>query len=105
MEISLLSSMFSLKYFSHRDRRLNRQRHPSIRYKFDEYVTLTGEGEPECFKEAIENDDNQKRLDAMHDEIKSLHDNHTYDLVKFLESKMTLENMRATLSIQGIKSY
>lgn len=27
----------------------NKQRQPSTRYNFDEYVTLTDEGEPECF--------------------------------------------------------
>jgi len=30
---------------------------------------------------------------AMQDEIKSLHDNHTYDLVKLPNGKRALENM------------
>ena len=55
-------------------------------------MTLTDEGEPECFQEAMESDENQKWLDAMHDEMKSLHDNHTYDLVKLPKGKRSLEN-------------
>ena len=55
-------------------------------------MTLTDEGEPECFREAMERDENQKWLDAMHDEMKSLHDNHTYDLVKLYKGKRALEN-------------
>ncbi|PNX65828.1 hypothetical protein L195_g062791, partial [Trifolium pratense] len=34
-------------------RRSNRQRQPSTRYISDEYVTLTDEGEPEYFQEAM----------------------------------------------------
>lgn len=73
-------------------KRSNRQRPPSIRYNYDEYVTLTDEGEPEYFQEAMESDENQKWMDAMHDEMKSLHDNHTYDLVKLPKGKRALEN-------------
>ena len=56
-------------------------------------MTVTNEGGPECFQEAMESDENQNWLDAMHDEIKSLHDNHTYDLVKFPKGKRALGNM------------
>src|SRR6266487_4225588 len=73
-------------------RRSNRQRQPSTRYNSDEYVTLTDEGKPEYFQEAMESDENQKWLDAMNDEMKSLHDNHTYDLVKLPKGKRALEN-------------
>jgi len=41
---------------------------------------LTESGEPECFEKALESEEKQKWLDAMQDEIKSLHENHTYDL-------------------------
>ena len=54
-----------------------RQRQPSTKYNSDEYVTLTDGGEPECFQEAMEIDKIQKWLDAVHDEMKSLHDNDT----------------------------
>jgi len=35
-------------------RRSNRQREPSTKYPSDDYVTLTDEGEPECYLKAIE---------------------------------------------------
>ncbi|CAJ2671557.1 unnamed protein product [Trifolium pratense] len=73
-------------------RRSNRQRQPSTKYYSDEYVTWTDEGEPEYFQEAMESDENQKWLDAMNDEMKSLHDNHTYDLMKLPKGKRALEN-------------
>jgi hypothetical protein len=68
------------------------KRRPSTRYNFDECVTLTDEGEPEYFQEVMESDENQKWIYAMHDEMKSLHDNHTYDLVKLPKGKRDLEN-------------
>ncbi|RDY07582.1 hypothetical protein CR513_08287, partial [Mucuna pruriens] len=40
----------------------------------------------------MESEEKQKWLDAMQDEIKSLHDNHTYDLVKLPNGKKVLEN-------------
>jgi len=50
-------------------------------------------GKPECFEEALESDEKQQWLDVMQDEMKCLHDNHTYDLVKLPKGKRTLENM------------
>ena len=41
----------------------------------------------------MESHENQKWMDAMHDEMKSLHDNHTYDLVKLSKGKRALENI------------
>lgn len=72
--------------------RSNRQRKQSTNYPFDEYVTLTYGGEPECYHEALENEENKNWLDAMQDEIKSLHDNHTFELVKLTKGKNALEN-------------
>ena len=56
------------------------------------YVILTDGEKPECFEEAIESDEKQKWLDAMKDEIKSLHDKHTFDLVKLPKGKKALDN-------------
>lgn len=39
----------------------------------------------------MESDENQKWMDVMHDEMKSLHDNHTYDLMKLPKGKKGLE--------------
>lgn len=74
-------------------RRSNRQRQPSTTYNSDEYITLTDGDEPECFHESRESDESQKWLDAMHDDMKLLHDNHTYGLVKLPEGK-ALKNRR-----------
>ena len=73
-------------------RRSNRQREPSTRYRSDDYVTLIDEGEPECYLEAMGSEEKKKWLDAMQDEMKSLHDNHTFDLVKLPKGKKALEN-------------
>lgn len=56
-------------------------------------MTLTNEDEPEYFQKAMESDKNQKWMDIMHDEIKSLHDNHNYYLVKLSKGKRALENI------------
>ena len=61
--------------------RSNRERQPSRRYSPDEYVILIDDEEPECFTEAIKSEEKKKWLDAMKEEMKSLHDNHTFDLV------------------------
>ncbi|RDX88348.1 hypothetical protein CR513_30076, partial [Mucuna pruriens] len=73
-------------------RRSNRERQSSTKYTSDEYVTLTNGEEPKCYQEAMESEEKQKWMDAMQDEIKSLHDNHTYDLVKLPNGKKVLEN-------------
>jgi len=40
--------------------RSNRQKEPSTWYHSNDYVTLTDEGEPECYLEAIESEENKK---------------------------------------------
>jgi hypothetical protein len=73
-------------------RRSTRDRHPSTRYSVDEYVLLTDGGEPECYAEAMEDEHKSEWVDAMQDEMKSLHDNHTFDLVKLPKGKRALTN-------------
>jgi hypothetical protein len=73
-------------------RRSTRDRHPSTRYSVDEYVLLTDGGEPECYAEAMEDEHKLEWVDAMQDEMKSLHDNHTFDLVKLPKGKRALMN-------------
>ena len=72
-------------------RRSNRQKQPSTRYSCYEYITLTDGGELECFEEALDGEEKKQWMDAMQDEMKSLHDNHTYDLVKLPKGKRALE--------------
>ena len=73
-------------------RRSTRDRHPSTRYSVDEYVLLTDGGEPECYAEAMEDEHKSEWVDAMQDEMKSLHDNHTFELVKLPKGKRALTN-------------
>ena len=73
-------------------RRSTRERRPSTRYNTQEYVMLTDGGEPETYEEAINDGKQEEWLKAMQEEMKSLHDNHTYDLVKLPKGKRALKN-------------
>lgn len=73
-------------------RRSTRDRQPSTRYSVDEYVLLTDGGEPECYAEAMEDEHKKEWVDAMQDEMKSLHENHTFELVKLPKGKRALKN-------------
>ena len=66
--------------------------HRSTRYSADEYVLVTDEGEPECYAEAMEDEHKKEWVDAMQDEIQSLYDNHTFELVKLPKGKKALKN-------------
>ncbi|KAL3835280.1 hypothetical protein ACJIZ3_003671 [Penstemon smallii] len=73
-------------------RRSSRERQPSRRYPTDEYVFLTDGGEPNCFEEAMESEDKEKWLSAMKEEMKSLHDNATFELTTLPKGKKALKN-------------
>lgn len=73
-------------------RRSTRERQPSRRYPVDEYVMLTDCGEPECYDEALTHEHTGEWMKAMQEEMKSLHENHTYDLVKLPNGKRALKN-------------
>ena len=72
--------------------RTTRARQPSSRYPSSEYVLLTDGGEPESFEEAMEDEHKKEWLEAMQDEMKSLLENHTFDLVKLPKGKRALKN-------------
>jgi len=55
-------------------------------------VLLTDGGEPESYQEALEHEHKREWLKAMKEELKSLHENHTYDLVKLPKGKRALKN-------------
>lgn len=55
-------------------------------------MLLTDGGEPESFEEATNDEHNQKWFEAMHDEMRSLHENKTFELVKLPEGKRALKN-------------
>ncbi|GJX34125.1 putative RNA-directed DNA polymerase [Tanacetum coccineum] len=69
-----------------------RDHHPSTRYSAHEYVLLTDGGEPECYAEAIEDEHKKEWFEAMEDEMNSLHENNTFELVKLPKGKRALKN-------------
>ncbi|RVW79299.1 Retrovirus-related Pol polyprotein from transposon TNT 1-94 [Vitis vinifera] len=73
-------------------RRSTRDRHPSTRYSVDDYVLLTDGGEPESYVEAMKEENKMKWVDAMRDEMESLHENHSFELVKLPKGKRALKN-------------
>ena len=75
-------------------RRSSRQRLPSTHYSSNEYMLLADGGEPECYEEAMESEHKNKWIADMDDEMKSLHDNHTFELVKLPKGMKTLQNRR-----------
>ncbi|WZZ37770.1 hypothetical protein YC2023_034029 [Brassica napus] len=76
----------------HEPRRSGRERRQSVRYYRDEYVNITDEGEPQSYKEAIGDTHRDEWVEAMQDEMQSLHDNHTYELMKLPKGKRALKN-------------
>ena len=73
-------------------RRSTRERRTSKRYPPDEFVTLTEGGEPETYEEALTDDHKGEWLEAMQEEMQSLHENQTYELVELPKGKRALRN-------------
>ena len=73
-------------------RRSTREPQPSTRYPPNEYVMLTNVGEPETYQEAILHESKKEWVKAIQEEVRSLLDNHTYDLVKLPQEKKALRN-------------
>ena len=74
-------------------KRSTKDRQPSTRYSIDEYVFLTNEGEPECYVQAMEDEHKKQWVDVMQDDMKSLYENNTFELVKLPGGKKALKNM------------
>ena len=53
---------------------------------------LTNEGEPKTYQEAILHESKTEWAKAMQEEVRSLLENHTYDLVKLPQGKKALRN-------------
>ena len=73
-------------------RRYTRELQPSTRYPPNEYVMLTEGGEPETYQEAILHESKKECVKARQEEVRSLLENHTYDLVKLPQEKKALRN-------------
>ncbi|GJR63815.1 ulp1 protease family, C-terminal catalytic domain-containing protein [Tanacetum coccineum] len=72
--------------------RSTRDHHPSTRYSAHEYVLLTNGGEPECYTEAMVDEHKKEWFEILEDEMNSLHDNNTFELVKLPKGKRDLKN-------------
>ena len=73
-------------------RRSTRERQPSKRYSPHEYVLLSDGGEPQTYQEVMSDTKKNEWLKAMQEEMRSLRENHTYDLVKLPKGKRVLKN-------------
>ncbi|GKV10025.1 hypothetical protein SLEP1_g21450 [Rubroshorea leprosula] len=73
-------------------RRSTRLHQPSRKYSTDEYVLLTDGGEPKTYCEAMESENKKEWLMAMQEEMSSLQENGTYELVELPKDKKALNN-------------
>jgi hypothetical protein len=74
-------------------RRYTRLSRPPERYSPSlYYLLLTDSGEPKCYEEAMQVDTKKKWERGMKDEMDSLVNNQTWDLVQFPAGKRTLQN-------------
>ncbi|CAL1380338.1 unnamed protein product [Linum trigynum] len=62
--------------------RFGRVTRRSTRYPETEYVSLTDGGEPESFTEAMNDEHKQRWIEAMQDEMDSLYENKTFELLQ-----------------------
>ena len=53
---------------------------------------LTDEGEPQHYQEAVSHEHSEEWMEAMQEEMKSLLENHTYELVELPAGKRALKN-------------
>ena len=65
---------------------------PSQRYPPSNYILLTDEGEPHCFQEACDDEHRKDWKKSMLEEIDSLLENKTWELVKLPKGRKTLQN-------------
>lgn len=73
-------------------RRSTRPQKVSQRYPLSNYILLTDEGEPSCFQEACQDEHSKEWQKAMEDEMDSLQENRTWELVKLPKKRKALRN-------------
>ena len=54
-------------------------------------MCITEGREPESYEEAMGDENKMNRVDVMQDEMKSLHENHSFELVKLPNGKKNFE--------------
>ena len=72
--------------------RSTRPHKPSQRYPPSNYVLLTDDGEPSCFQEACDDEHRKDWKKAMQEEMDSLLENKTWELVKLPKERKALQN-------------
>ncbi|CAL1380337.1 unnamed protein product [Linum trigynum] len=77
--------------------RFGRVTRRSTRYPETEYVSLTDGGEPESFTEAMNDEHKQRWIEAMQDEMDSLYENKTFEL---MTSICTVLGLAASLNLE-----
>ena len=75
-------------------RRSTKEHHPSTRYPPNKYVMLIDEGGLESYQEAILHESKKEWVKTMQEEVGSLRENQTYDLVKLPQGKKALRSKR-----------
>ena len=73
-------------------RRSTREKRSSTHYSRKEYILLTDMGEPEGYDKVMLDTHRDRWVEAMEDEMKSLHENDTYELVELPKGKKALTN-------------
>ena len=73
-------------------RRSSRPHKPSQRYPPSNYILLTDEGEPNCFQEACKVEHNKEWKKAMEEEMNSLQENKSWELVNLPKGRNSLQN-------------
>ena len=72
--------------------RSSRPHKPSQRYPPSNYILLTNEGEPNCFQKACKVKHNEEWKKAMEEEMNSLLENKTWELVNLPKGRKALQN-------------
>jgi len=73
-------------------RRSSRPHTPSQRYPPSNYILLTDEGEPNCFQEACKVEHSKEWKKAIKEEMNSLQENKTWELVNLPKDRKALQN-------------
>jgi hypothetical protein len=73
-------------------RRSGRDPVPSTKYPPHQYVLMIDTGEPSCYEEAVSDEHKNEWSEAMQDEMKSLYENDTFELVSLPKGKKALKN-------------
>ena len=73
-------------------RRSTRECQPSKKYTSDEYLLFSNGEELENYQKVLLHDEKKEWLRAMHEDMKSLHKNNTYELMELPKGKKALKN-------------